>query len=169
MSSQRINTDYRVLVLAVIGKDAELIREVLEQSGFAVETISSSNEIVRRMEGGAGTAVIAEEALDEHSIERLGRTASAQPPWSDFPLIVLTGGGASTPFTEMAVRSRAPLGNITLLERPVRPATLISAVRTAIRARFRQYEIRNHLEERNRNEAELRRAHEHCASCPPAC
>jgi signal transduction histidine kinase len=164
MSSQRINTDYRVLVLAVIGKDAELIRKVLEQSGFAVETISSSNEIVRRMEGGAGTAVIAEEALDEHSIERLGRTASAQPPWSDFPLIVLTGGGASTPFTEMAVRSRAPLGNITLLERPVRPATLISAVRTAIRARFRQYEIRNHLEERNRNEAELRRAHEHLES-----
>lgn len=159
--TSRINIDYRVLVLAAIGKDAELMRKVLAQSGFFVEVVSGASEIVRRFEGGAGTAVVAEEALDEHGIERLGRTASAQPPWSDFPLIVLTGGGQSTPFTEMAVRSRAPLGNITLLERPVRPATLISAVRTAIRARFRQYEIRKHLEEHKRNEAELRRAHEH--------
>ena len=157
----QINTDYQVLLLAALAKDTELMSKVLQQSGFAVETVSAANEIVRRFEGGAGTAIIAEEVLDEHGIENLGRAASSQSPWSDFPLIVLTGGGATTPFTEMAVRSRAPLGNITLLERPVRPATLISAVRTAIRARFRQYEIRNHLEEQKRNEDELRRAHDH--------
>jgi len=155
----QLNTDYKVLLLAAFGKDAELMRRVLEQSGFPVEIVKDTNEIVRCYQGGAGAAIMAEEALDEHSIDQLGRSASAQPPWSDFPLIVLTGGGASTPSTEMAVRSRAPMGNITLLERPVRPATLVSAARAAIRARLRQYEIRDHLEEHERNEAELRRAH----------
>lgn len=103
---------------------------------------------------------MAEESLNEESIELLGRSVSAQPAWSDFPIIVLTGGGATTPYTEMMVRSRTPMGNINLIERPLRPATLISSVRTAIRSRLRQYEIRNHLEEREQVEEELRRAHD---------
>jgi signal transduction histidine kinase len=57
-------------------------------------------------------------------------------------MIVLTGGGASTPQTDSDVRARAPLGNLTLLERPLRAATLLSAVQSALRARERQYEIR---------------------------
>ena len=79
---------------------------------------------------------------------------------SDFPIVVLTGGGISTAATEHAVRSRAPLGNVSLLKRPLRPATLISSVRTAIGARQRQYEIRDHLFERQQAEDALRRAHE---------
>ena len=55
---------------------------------------------------------MAEEALDEDAIECLGRSVAAQPAWSDFPIIVLTGGGATTPYTEMMVRSRTPMGNI---------------------------------------------------------
>ena len=50
------------------------------------------------------------------------------------------------------------LGNVTLLERPVRLATLLSAVRTALRARERQYQIREHLAERARAEESLRLA-----------
>jgi hypothetical protein len=60
----------------------------------------------------------------------------------------------------MMVRSRTPMGNINPIERPLRPATLISSVRTAIRSRRRQYEIRDHLEEREQVEEELRRAHD---------
>ena len=62
------------------------------------------------------------------------------------------------------VRSRTPMGNINLIERPLRPATLISSVRTAIRSRLRQYEIRDHLEEREQAEEELRRAHDELES-----
>ncbi len=66
----------------------------------------------------------------------------------------------STASTESAVRSRAPLGNVTLLERPLRPVTLISAVRSALLARKRQYEVRDHLCERQAAEEALRRAHD---------
>ena len=157
--STSLHPDFRVLVLAPFGKDAILVRQVLERSGIPVGVVAHASAIARCVGGGAGVAVVAEEALDEESIECLGRSVAAQPAWSDFPIIVLTGGGATTPNTEQMVRSRTPMGNINLIERPLRPATLISSVRTAIRSRLRQYEIRNSLEERAQVEEELRRAH----------
>lgn len=159
-----LQNDYRVLVLAPFGKDAILVREVLERSGIPVGVVANAAAIARCVGGGSGAAVVAEEALDEEAIDVLGRSVAAQPAWSDFPIIVLTGGGATTPYTEQMVRSRAPMGNINLIERPLRPATLISSVRTAIRSRLRQYEIRNHLEEREQVEDELRRAHDQLES-----
>ncbi len=159
-----LEADYRVLVLAPFGKDAVLMSEVLERSGIPVGVVESVGAIARCVSGGAGAAIIAEEAVDEDAIDLLGRSVASQPAWSDFPIIVLTGGGATTPYTEMMVRSRTPMGNISLIERPVRPATIISSVRAAIRSRLRQYQIRDHLEERERVEEELRRAHDELES-----
>jgi signal transduction histidine kinase len=159
-----LHSDYRVLVLAPFGKDAVLVREVLERSGIPVGVVANVGAIALCVGGGAGAAIVAEEALDEEGIELLGRSVAAQPAWSDFPLIVLTGGGATTPYTEQMVRSRTPMGNLNLIERPLRPATLISSVRTAIRSRLRQYEIRDHLEDREQVEDELRRAHDELES-----
>src|SRR5580692_9547546 len=159
-----LQADYRVLVLAPFGKDALLVCEVLERSGIPVGIVDTVGAIARCVSGGAGAAIVAEEALDEEGIEYLGRSVTQQPAWPDFPIIVLTGGGATTPYTEMMVRSRTPMGNLNLIERPLRPATLISSVRTAIRSRVRQYEIRDHLEEREQVEQELRRAHDELES-----
>ncbi|MGA8273057.1 MAG: sensor histidine kinase [Candidatus Sulfotelmatobacter sp.] len=159
-----LNDDYRVLVLAPFGKDAILVREVLERSGIPVGVVGNVMAIARCVGAGAGAAIVAEESLSEEAIEILGRSVARQPAWSDFPIIVLTGGGATTPYTEMMVRSRTPMGNISLIERPLRPATLISSVRTAIRSRLRQYEIRDHLQEREQAEEELRRAHDELES-----
>jgi signal transduction histidine kinase len=74
--------------------------------------------------------------------------------------MVLTLGGLSTASTESAVRSRAPLGNVTLLERPLRPVTLASTVRSALLARRRQYEVREHMKQQQAAEEALRRAHD---------
>jgi signal transduction histidine kinase len=158
------NSDCKVHVLAPFGKDAVLVSQVLESSGIPVELVTNASDIARCVNSGAGAAIVAEEALSHEIIEQLGNSVAAQPAWSDFPIIVLTSGGASTPSTEMLVRSRAPIGNITLIERPVRPATLISSVLTAIRSRLRQFEIRDHLEERKHAEEELRRAHDELES-----
>ncbi len=98
--------------------------------------------------------------MQNGTIGMLAQKLASQPRWSDFPIIVLTGSGLSTATTESAVRSRAPLGNVTLLERPLRPVTLLSAVRSALIARRRQYEVRDHLREREAAEDRLRRAHD---------
>src|SRR5579872_2189793 len=149
-----------VLVFAPFGKDGPLIERVLRQSSLNVRSFAGIEEFRQSICDDAGAAVITEEVLQSKTIGALAQRVSSQPPWSDFPIIVLTGSGLSTESTESAVRSRAPLGNVTLLERPLRPVTLISAVRSALLARRRQYEVRDHLRERAKAEQELRRAHD---------
>lgn len=154
------NSDFRVLILAPFGKDSVLIGKVLRQSGIDVCAVASAREVTAAIPENAGAVIIAEEVLHSEEIDVLSQKLSAQPPWSDFPLLVLTGSGVSTEATESAVRARSPLRNVTLLERPLRPATLISTVRSALAARQRQYEIRAHLEKQQAAEDALRRAHD---------
>ncbi len=149
-----------VLVFAPFGKDANLIERVLRDSAIATRPVPTLQELQNAICEDAGAAILTEEVLQNGAIGMLAQKLSAQPPWSDFPIIVLTGSGMSTTSTESAVRSRAPLGNVALLERPLRPVTLVSAVRTALLARRRQYEVRDHLKERRTAEEALRRAHD---------
>jgi len=149
-----------ILVFAPFGKDAALIESVLRQSSVSSRLVARVEELEMSISEDAGAAIITEEVLQNGAISALAQKLSAQPPWSDFPIIVLTGSGMSTASTESAVRSRDPLGNLTLLERPLRPATLVSSVRTALTARRRQYELRDHLRERATAEEALRRAHD---------
>jgi len=158
--SEACTTNLPVLVFAPFGKDAALIERVLRQSVVDITAFADLEAFVKAISEDAGAAIITEEVLQNGTIVTLAQRLSAQPPWSDFPLLVLTGSGLSTASTESAVRSRAPLGNVTLLERPLRPVTLISAVRSALLARRRQYEVREHLRERARAEDALRRAHD---------
>ena len=153
-------SDLLVLIFAPFGKDATLIARVLRQSAMNICTVESLQELQSSICENAGAAIISEEVLQQGTISTLAQRISAQPPWSDFAIIVLTGGGLSTASTESAVRSRAPLGNVTLLERPLRPVTLISSVRSALLARRRQYEVRDHLREREAAEKALKRAHD---------
>src|SRR5690606_34846446 len=66
-----------------------------------------------------------------------------QPAWSDLPVLLLSSAGAASPAASRAV---ALLGNVVILERPIRVAAVVSAVRTAIRARQRQYALREQME-----------------------
>jgi signal transduction histidine kinase len=67
----------------------------------------------------------------------------------------LTGRGHLTTHTNQLFELFADRGNITLLERPFRINTLLSILRTALRSRNRQYEVRALLEQVQRSNAEL--------------
>ena len=111
--------------------------------------------LCRELEAGAGAAVLTEEALGRAEFGQLVEALGRQPAWSDFPVLVLTRAGADS---EVVLRTLETLGNVTLLERPVRVPALVSAVRTALRARRRQYQIRDHLAEQQRTAEALRQA-----------
>jgi PAS domain S-box-containing protein len=134
-----------VLILAPAGVDGVLIARALEGGAVPAELCTNVDEVCGLLEKIVGTIVIAEEALTPTAIQKIAAALEDQPPWSDLPIIVLTGGGAGDRRTEAAAQNRGILGNVSLLERPIRPITLVSAVRSALRARSRQYEIRDHL------------------------
>jgi signal transduction histidine kinase len=145
----------RVLILAPIGRDAELARSLLERERLSAEVCLDLGELISRLEAGAGTAVIADEALNGR-ISLLHDWVAAQPAWSDFPFLILTGGKA---LPQERFAAMQPLGNITLLERPLRSITLLTVVRAALRARARQYEVEHHLRETRQAESDKTQAY----------
>ncbi len=144
-----------VLILAPTAKDAAISRKILEQAGVDCAPCRDIDDLCAGIDGGAGIAVLAEEALTHETLDLLRLAIRRQPAWSDFPLLVLTEEGADS---ELVLHTLETLGNVTLLERPVRVPALVSAVRAALRARRRQYQIRDHLGESDRVAAALREA-----------
>ena len=112
-----------------------------------------------RIKEGAGAAVVAEEALGPAALDQLVRCLKKQPPWSDFPLVLLIGGRSRAAISRI-LAAVGTAGNVTLLERPMMREALVSAVRVALGSRRRQYEIRDHLRERERAAAALRESEE---------
>jgi signal transduction histidine kinase/CheY-like chemotaxis protein len=145
--------DHRILVLAPSGRDAELVAGIVAGSGLRAEVCATVEDLARELDAGAGAALIAEDALAAPTVHALIEVIGRQPPWSDVPLLVLTSAPEATGATIPSALVE-DMGNVALLERPVRALTLLSAIRAALRARRRQYEVRDHLEERRRAEAE---------------
>jgi signal transduction histidine kinase len=154
--SQSSRIEERVLVLAPTGRDAELLRAMLEREGVPCATCSGVEELADKVEEGAGMALFAEEALAGVPLQKLVTTLSRQPSWSDFPWLFLSTTGREP--SEVGTKLLALFGNdanVTILERPLRVPTLLSSVRSAWRARRRQYQIRDYLEEKKRSDEKL--------------
>jgi two-component system, sensor histidine kinase len=94
-------------------------------------------------------------AFTDPHIDRVLAALSHQPPWSDVPIILLCRTGAPAPGTQLMLDS---LRNVTLLERPTSSRTLLSSIQAALRARARQYQLRDQLEALRATEAALREA-----------
>jgi signal transduction histidine kinase len=147
----------RVLVLAPSGRDAAIAAAILSEARAPTRICASLAELLDEMRAGAGMAVLVEEALRDSDLSGLSQWIDGQPSWSDFPFLVLTHRGGSVERNPMARRLSVTLGNVGFLERPFHPTTLVSAVRTALRGRNRQYEARERIEEIRRAEALLER------------
>jgi PAS domain S-box-containing protein len=159
MTASDNSDQMRVLVLARAGRDAAVTTSVLSEEGLPLGICRSIDELCERIAQGAGAAIVAGEALGPAALDLLARYSRKQPPWSDFPLILLIGGRGKAVIPRI-LEAVGTTGSVTLLERPMMREALISAVRVALRARRRQYEIRDHLRERERAAAALRQSEE---------
>ncbi|WP_243336715.1 ATP-binding response regulator [Anaeromyxobacter soli] len=134
----------RVLLVAPTGRDAALAASVLRSDQIQVTTCSDVSQAVTELGAGAGALLVAMEAMDPGRVQHLARWIARQPAWSDLPVIVFTSA-SSRDARDIALERLAPLGNVTLLERPLRRTTFVTVVRTALRARQRQYAARDVL------------------------
>ena len=148
----------RTIILAPTGKDSALIAALLERCSIPCHAANSVDELCVEIERGAGAAIVSEEALIDGIIARVREVIERQPTWSDFPLILLTVGGRVTAESERLREFRKPLGNLFLLERPIRPETLLSTLEIALRGRQRQYQIRDQMQQYARAQDALRRS-----------
>jgi signal transduction histidine kinase len=147
-------------VLASLPRDAQLICDSLTAAGITCRSSASPGAIAADIPSQADVIVLFEEAFDEIAIGLLVDALRCQPPWSDLPIIVVTGGGTVSRRSQRLTKISELLGNVTFIERPVRPITLISSVRSAIRARQKQHEICGHLKQLQEADEALQRSHE---------
>lgn len=140
---------WRLLVLPPRASDGPVTARVLGQLDAEVGVCASLEELCRELGRGAAALVIAEEWLVEPDLSGFARLLDQQPEWSDLPLIVLTSRQHEAPMHWGRIAELDAVRNATLLERPMHTDTLLQAVRVALRARARQYELRAHLAERD--------------------
>lgn len=138
--------DERVLILAPAGRDAHVAESILADAGILGQSCRDLSDLLLELACGAGAAVITEEVFKGGDIRSLSAWLEAQPSWSDFPIILLTRQGGGPERSRQALDLMDLLRNVTFLERPFHPTTLIAVVQTALRSRRRQYDARTRLE-----------------------
>jgi signal transduction histidine kinase len=145
--------EQRVLVLPATRRDGEAISGLMAKAGMACQVCVSPGNVIAELRNGAATLVLTDLALSELGGQQMLRALENQPPWSDLPVLLLGKPGGSFDLRELAA-----ITNFTLLERPTSSLMLLSAVGAALRARTRQYQIRDQLEALHQAHAELREA-----------
>lgn len=130
----------RVLVLTPTGRDAQMVCGRLVADGMACEACADLPALLAGIASGAAAAVVAQEALSPRGAERLLAALEAQEPWSDLPVLLLAEARSRVPRVATRFFERA---NVTLLPRPMAIQLLLSSVRSAVRARRRQYQMRD--------------------------
>ncbi len=148
--------DETVVILAPVGQDAAALASTLQAHNIPAN--------ICRQPGGyldefGGAFLLTEEALELPGASKLLERLKSQPAWSELPVIILTSGGESRTAKLLDLAASAA-GSVTLLERPMSPATLLRSVQVALRARRRQYQVRDLIEEQQRTAFQLRQSEE---------
>jgi two-component sensor histidine kinase len=145
----------RVLILAPHGRDAEIASKLLQEAGWPTLICADIANWCIELKNGAAFSVVVEEALIAGDLTCIAEWIKEQPPWSDFPIVVLTSHGNAPGRQTIADRLLNVLGNVSFLERPFHPSTLVSVARSALVSRRRQYQAREMLERHSLLTAEL--------------
>ena len=135
--------DERILVLTPRGRDGALARDALVAAGLTADICADLDELAREITRGAGAVLVAEEAVTPAHCSTLINAFEDEPSWSELPVVVLLAIAPRADARPQALRHLEALRNLTMLDRPVRIAALVSTLQAALRARRRQYEIRD--------------------------
>src|SRR5436309_15348404 len=121
LEPQRPQNERRVLLLTPTSRDATASLGVLSGAGVNCAPCFSIEQVCHELEGGAAAVVLPEEVVQSPGGGRFARLIAEQPVWSDLPVILLAAGGLETAAVTAAMQT---LGNVSIIERPVRISTL---------------------------------------------
>jgi signal transduction histidine kinase len=137
----------RTVIFAPRGRDAMVAKGILRDAQLHADICVEFPELMEELDHGADLAIIAEDGLRGIDIRPLVAWVSLQPPWSDFPFVVVSEHGGGLERNPTAALLIEHLGNVTFLERPFHPTTLVSVVQTGLRGRRRQHDVKQFNEQ----------------------
>lgn len=156
--------EQRVLVFAPVGSDGPLAVQVLTRAKIDAQACNDMEELCAELHQGVGALLITEEVLWDRQLHKLVDVFENQPSWSAIPIVIAAN-------VDEALYERAPVlrrfesYKVTYLTRPVVVVSLASTLRSALAARYRQYQVRDlmvnlHTELRLRDEFLATLSHE---------
>lgn len=146
----------RFVVVAPVGRDAELLCGLLNGSGYPSENAVSIADLVNVDESRILGLILTDEALAKQGLESLRDLISHQPTWSELPIMLLTSGPKEPQYAALATQVRLEFPSLSLLDRPVRKELLLSAVQVAYRSRLKQLQVRDAAERQHQSDEALR-------------
>ncbi len=153
---KRTTVSERALVVAPRGRDAAIAAVMLRDAGIEATICDGLPALIEELDRGAGFVVLTEEAIRTADLHALRGWIEEQEEWSDLPFVLLTNRGGGLERNPAAARYLEVLGNVTFLERPFHPTTLVSLAQSALRGRKRQYEARARLLDLRESETRFR-------------
>ena len=139
------------LVWTLLAADAQAIARTLESAEIPTSIHSDAASFCQALPHCL-MAIITIEVLSPSHLQMVKEAISRQPTWSDAPIALLTGRAAPS----LPAETLQALGNVTVLERPLRQSSLLSLAQSAARARRKQFEVSELLQ---RNETLIEQLH----------
>lgn len=141
-----------VLILAPYRRDADYIRALLTRHEIAVRHAEGPDELAAHLADTPGMLIVTHEALDPAVLKIIADYLDEQPDWSEVPIIVLLDRTAPHARIRGALAAAWPRARQIFYQRPVATLELLSGIQSALLARIRQRDVRDHIE----REVELR-------------
>lgn len=146
-----------VLVLAPYRRDSDYLRRLLMEHGVAADVAERGDDLAERLDLSPGALIATHEALTPDVLAAVGEHVSEQPDWSELPVVILLDRSSPQTTVRSELARVWPRTRLIFYQRPVTPVELISGVQSALRARLRQRDVRDHIV----REIELRRELNH--------
>lgn len=155
MSPSSPQLGLRALILAPSGRDSAVASKLIGQASLQTAVCRDLPQLVTLLDDTTAFVLLTEEAMRSSDLKALMAWVAAQPAWSDLPFILLTHHGGGPERNPAAARFLEALGNVSFIERPFHPTTLLSVVRATVKSRQRQIEARELLENLQENRTRL--------------
>ena len=160
MTSAIPTRSLRALVLAPRGRDSAVAASLIEQADVACLACRDLPGLIEVLDDDVAFVLITEEAIRVADLKPLSLWLAGQPAWSDLPFVLVTDHGGGPERNPIAARWLEALGNVSFIERPFHPTTLLSVARATVKGRRRQHETRSLLEDLRQSELRLQQTND---------
>lgn len=147
----------RVVVLAPFRKDAEFVGMLLRKHLISYEVCRNASALENWLAESPGAIVATHEALDAAARQVIADHLAGQADWSELPILILLDKASPHAQMRSTLAAEWPRSRQVFYQRPVAALELVSGVQSALLARIRQRDVRDHIE----REIELRRELNH--------
>lgn len=146
-----------VLVLAPYRSDASYLATMLREHDIRVNVATGIEDLSHRLSASLGVLLLTHEALTPTVLEAIATHLAEQQAWSEMPIVVLLDRNSPDGRIKADLHRAWPKARQLFYKRPLAAVELVSGVQSALLARLRQREVRDHIS----REIELRRELNH--------